>query len=299
MSLPTPSWCRRVSPADADAPHQRRRDPISDIGGHALTHILELENVWKSFRGVGALRDVSFGVSPGEVVCLLGDNGAGKSTLVKIISGVHSPDRGRVLIEGVPVSHWNPKNSRRAGIETIFQDKALAPRQTVARNIFMGREILNGLGLISDRRQAAEAEVLLRRLGFTSKVLDVDSPIAGLSGGEQEGVAIARALHFKARLLILDEPTTALSLTQSQQVLELVFRARDEGVGIIFISHNITHAHSVGNRFLVLDRGEIVARFERDDIPYADLVRFMESAAAGGKSALSARMNRLGVEETG
>ena len=126
-----------------------------------------------------------------------------------------------------------PKNARNAGIETIFQDKALAPRQTVARNIFMGRELLNRFGLISDRRQAAEADVLLRRLGFTSKVLDVNSPIAGLSGGEQEGVAIARALYFKARLLILDEPTTALSLTQSQQVLELVFRARNEGVGII------------------------------------------------------------------
>lgn len=262
-----------------------------------MSPILELEHVWKSFRGVGALRDVSFTVGPGEVVCLLGDNGAGKSTLVKIMSGVHSPDRGRVLVNGEPVTRWSPKNSRKAGIETIFQDKALAPRQTVARNIFMGREILNRFGLISDRRQAVEAEVLLRRLGFTSKVLDVNAPIAGLSGGEQEGVAIARALYFKARLLILDEPTTALSLTQSQQVLDLVFRAREEGVGIVFISHNIAHAHSVGDRFLVLDRGEIVARLRRDEIPYADLVGYMESAAAGGKSALTAKMSRRGAED--
>ena len=110
-----------------------------------MTAILELDHVWKSFRGVDALRDVSFAINPGEVVCLLGDNGAGKSTLVKIMSGVHSPDRGRVLVSGQPVTRWSPKNSRRAGIETIYQDKALAPRQTVARNIFMGRELLNRL----------------------------------------------------------------------------------------------------------------------------------------------------------
>lgn len=195
-----------------------------------MTAILELDHVWKSFRGVDALRDVSFAINPGEVVCLLGDNGAGKSTLVKIMSGVHSPDRGRVFVSGQPVIKWSPQNSRRAGIETIYQDKALAPRQTVARNIFMGRELTNRFGLISDRIQVAEADTLLRRLGFTSKVLDVNSPIAGLSGGEQEGVAIARALYFKARLLILDEPTTALSLTQSQQVLELVTKARHGGV---------------------------------------------------------------------
>ena len=155
-----------------------------------MTAILELDHVWKSFRGVGALRDVSFAINPGEVVCLLGDNGAGKSTLVKIMSGVHSPDRGRLLVRGQPVTRWSPKNSRRAGIETIYQDKALAPRQTVARNIFMGRELTNAFGLIADRRQAAQADSLLRRLGFTSKVLNVNSLIAGLSGGEQEGVAI-------------------------------------------------------------------------------------------------------------
>jgi simple sugar transport system ATP-binding protein len=265
----------------------------------AATPILELDHVWKSFRGVGALSDVSFAVYPGEVVCLLGDNGAGKSTLVKIMSGVHSPDRGSVLVSGRPVANWNPKNSRRAGIETIFQDKALAPRQTVARNIFMGREITNAFGLIADGRQAREADALLRRLGFTSKVLNVNSPIAGLSGGEQEGVAIARALYFKARLLILDEPTTALSLTQSQQVLELVKRARGEGVGIVFISHNIAHAHSVGDRFLVLDRGEIAARFSQSEISYPELVSFMETAAAiGGKSAMAARLATRPMEQS-
>ena len=264
-----------------------------------MTAILELDHVWKSFRGVGALRDVSFAIHPGEVVCLLGDNGAGKSTLVKIMSGVHSPDRGRVLVGGQAVSHWSPKKSREAGIETIYQDKALAPRQTVARNIFMGRELTNAFGLISDRIQAAEADSLLRRLGFTSRVLNVNSPIAGLSGGEQEGVAIARGLYFKARLLILDEPTTALSLTQSQQVLELVTRARYEGVGIVFISHNIAHAHSVGDRFLVLDRGEIAARFRVSEINYPALVNFMESAAAtGGKSAMAAILARRGGEQS-
>lgn len=264
-----------------------------------MTAILELDHVWKSFRGVDALRDVSFAINPGEVVCLLGDNGAGKSTLVKIMSGVHSPDRGRVLVGGQAVSKWSPKNSRKAGIETIYQDKALAPRQTVARNIFMGRELTSWFGLISDRTQVAEADTLLRRLGFTSKVLDVNSPIAGLSGGEQEGVAIARALYFKARLLILDEPTTALSLTQSQHVLELVTKARHGGLGIVFISHNIAHAHSVGDRFLVLDRGEIAARFNVTEITYQALVNFMESAAAaGGKSAMAARLAQRGAEQS-
>jgi simple sugar transport system ATP-binding protein len=264
-----------------------------------VTAILELDHIWKSFRGVDALSDVSFTINPGEVVCLLGDNGAGKSTLVKIMSGVHSPDRGRVLVSGRPVSKWSPKNSRKAGIETIYQDKALAPRQSVARNIFMGRELTNWFGLISDRTQVTEADILLRRLGFTSKVLDVNSPIAGLSGGEQEGVAIARALYFKARLLILDEPTTALSLTQAQNVLELVTKARHEGLGIVFISHNIAHAHSVGDRFLVLDRGEIAGRFNVTEITYPALVNFMESAAAtGGKSAIAARLVRRGAEQS-
>jgi simple sugar transport system ATP-binding protein len=247
-----------------------------------VSEIIALKGVRKSFRGITALQGISFGVAPGEVACLLGDNGAGKSTLVKIITGVHQPDEGEVLVDGRRVTPWTPRRAREAGIETIFQDKALAPRQSVTRNIFMGRELTNRFGLISERRQAKEADGLLRRLGFTSKVLNVNSPVAGLSGGEQEGVAIARAMYFGARLLILDEPTTALSLTQSQRVLELVRSVRDAGVGIMFITHNIAHAHQVGDRFLVLDRGRLVKTFRRDEIGHLELVGFMEAAAAGG-----------------
>jgi simple sugar transport system ATP-binding protein len=243
--------------------------------------IVSLQEVWKTFRGVDALRGVSLGVAPGEIACLLGDNGAGKSTLVKVITGVHRPDRGQLLVDGRAVDRWTPRRAREAGIETIFQDKALVVRQTVARNIFMGRELTSHLGFISDRKQAEEADLLLRRLGFTSRVMSVNAAVSGLSGGEREGVAIARAMYFGARLMILDEPTTALSLRQSQRVLDLVLDAKATGIGILFISHNISHAYAVGDRFLILDRGLIAAEFHKADIGQTELIEFMESEARG------------------
>jgi simple sugar transport system ATP-binding protein len=179
---------------------------------------------------------------------------------------------------------WNPHRARRAGIETIYQDKALAPNQTVARNVFMGRELTSILGFISERRQIKEAESLVERLGFTSEVLAVTSPVIGLSGGEQEGVAIARAMYFGARLMILDEPTTALSLTQSQRVLDLVLSARNSGIGILFISHNVSHAYHVGDRFVVFDRGRVAAQFNKGEIGETELIQLMESAAKGDKA---------------
>ncbi|MDQ1630020.1 MAG: simple sugar transport system ATP-binding protein [Thermoanaerobaculia bacterium] len=242
--------------------------------------VLELDGITKSFGGVRAVDGASFHVDGGEVVCLLGDNGAGKSTLVKIITGVHTPDSGQMSINGELIKRWNPARARDAGVQTVFQDRSLAGRQTVARNIFMGRELTTRFGLIDDKRQEAEAEALLRGVGFTSKALSARSEVLNLSGGERQGIAIARAMHFAARLLILDEPTESMSLTQIRLTLGFTRAARDRGIAVLLISHNIADAYAVGDRFLVLDRGRVLETFHKSEISEGELVRFMEHANA-------------------
>jgi simple sugar transport system ATP-binding protein len=242
--------------------------------------LLEFRDISKSFGSVYALRGVSLRVRKGEVIALLGDNGAGKSTLIKILSGVHSPDSGEILVR---VQHWNAARARRSGIETVYQDKALAEQQSVVRNIFMGRERTNRLGFLKLREEREEAERLMRHIGFTSKVFSPESEVGRLSGGEREGVAIARALYFDAELLILDEPTSALSLTEARRVIEFVKRARDEGASAIFITHTIYHAYDVADRIAVLDRGEIVLEVEKAAIGVEELIARMEGIARHGK----------------
>src|SRR5260370_33600245 len=168
------------------------------------TPLLELRNVAKSVGRVFAVRNVDLKSYAGAIVARVGDNGAGKSTLIKLVSGVHAPDGGEILVRGRPVQHWDSATARRSGIETVYQDKALAEQQTVMRNLFMGREITGPLGLIRLRRERAEAEAFMRRIGFTSQLISRDSVVATLSGGEREWVAIARAMVFKAELIILD-----------------------------------------------------------------------------------------------
>jgi simple sugar transport system ATP-binding protein len=255
----------------------------------ARTPLLELREVSKSFGPVFAVRNVDLRIFAGEIVALVGDNGAGKSTLIKLISGVHSPDGGAILVKGRPVQHWDTATARRSGIETVYQDKALAEQQTVMRNLFMGREITGPLGFIRLRREREEAEALMRRIGFTSQLISPDSVVATLSGGEREGVAIARAMFFKSELIILDEPTQALSLTQAQVVLNFMRHAKDEGSAVIFITHNVYHAHEVADRLAILDRGQIVGEFQRDAISVVELIQFMQSAARQGTSAAPAR----------
>ena len=243
-------------------------------------YIIELRDVTKSFGNVKAVDGISFGVSPGEVVGLIGDNGAGKSTLIKILSGVHQPDSGQIIVRGREVRNWNAARSRDAGIETVYQDRALAPQQTITRNIFMGREIKDRFGIIKVRKQYEEANRLMREIGFTSKVFDPDSPVATLSGGERQGVAIARALYFDADLIVLDEPTTALSLVETAKVFGFIENVRARGRSIIFIGHNIYHVFDVADRFVVLDRGKVVMTEDRVNIPAAEvLIKHMQQIA--------------------
>lgn len=253
------------------------------------SHLVELRNVSKAFGKVRALRNVTLHVEEAEVVGLIGDNGAGKSTLIKIISGVHAPDSGEIHIRGQKMNHWTVAAARQSGIETVYQDKALAEQQTIARNIFMGRERTGFLGFIKTRQERTEADRLMREIGFTSKVFSPDSVVATLSGGERQGVAIARALFFEADLIILDEPTTALSLTESEKVFGFVRQAKREGCSSIFISHNIYHAYDVSDRFVILDRGTIVLEATKQDVPSAELlIKELQTIARTGTHGAAA-----------
>ena len=206
------------------------------------TPLFELRDVSKSFGTIMASKNVSLHIGPHEIVGLLGDNGAGKSTLIKMISGVYSPDSGEIWLRGKKVANWSVATARQSGIETVFQDRALARQQTIVDNMFMGREITNKLGFINEKKQIAAAAEMMRSIGFTSALLSPMSRVQFLSGGEQQGIAIARALYFNAELILLDEPTTALSLHETYKVFGFARQARDTGSSILFISHNIYHA---------------------------------------------------------
>jgi simple sugar transport system ATP-binding protein len=236
--------------------------------------LVELRNVTKSFGNVRALDDVSLYAGENEIIGLIGDNGAGKSTLIKILSGVHAPDSGEIFVRGERVHHWSVAKAQKARIETVHQDRALVVQQSIVRNIFMGREIVGLLGIIRVRKQYDEAERLMREIGFTSKVFTPDSVVATLSGGERQGVAIARAMYFDADLIILDEPTTALSLTESEKVFNFMRAAKDKGHSTIFITHNIYHAYDVADRFVILDRGRVVV--EADKALYSSAQQLVE-----------------------
>ena len=243
-------------------------------------HIIELKNITKSFGTVYALGGVSLHVDPGEVVGLLGDNGAGKSTLIKILAGVIKPTSGEIIINGERVSNWSPARSRAAGIETVFQDRALAVQQSIVRNIFMGRELAGQFGWLNMRKQVSEAERLMREIGFTSKVFSPNSIVGQLSGGERQGVAIARAILKQANLIVLDEPTTALSLTETAKVFHFVRQVRESGRSIVFIGHNIHHVYDIAERFVVIDRGRVAMEKKKSEIASAqELIEYMERVA--------------------
>jgi simple sugar transport system ATP-binding protein len=243
-------------------------------------HIIELKNITKSFGTVYALGGVSLHVDPGEVVGLLGDNGAGKSTLIKILAGVIKPTSGEIIINGERVSNWSPARSRAVGIETVFQDRALAVQQSIVRNIFMGRDLAGRFGWLNLRKQVSEAERLMREIGFTSKVFSPNSIVGQLSGGERQGVAIARAILKQANLIVLDEPTTALSLTETAKVFHFVRQVRESGRSIIFIGHNIHHVYDIAERFVVIDRGRVAMEKKKSEIASAqELIEYMERVA--------------------
>jgi simple sugar transport system ATP-binding protein len=243
-------------------------------------HLIELKNITKSFGSVYALGGVSLHVDPGEVVGLIGDNGAGKSTLIKILAGVIRPTSGDILVEGTRVTNWSPARSRAAGIETVFQDRALAVQQSIVRNIFMGRELAGRFGWLKMREEVEAAERLMREIGFTSKVFSPRSIVGQLSGGERQGVAIARAILKDANLIVLDEPTTALSLTETAKVFHFVRQVREAGRSVIFIGHNIHHVHDIAERFVVIDRGRVALEKPKSEVGSAhELIEFMENVA--------------------
>ncbi|MER6468530.1 ATP-binding cassette domain-containing protein [Streptomyces collinus] len=241
--------------------------------------LVELDGVGKRYGNVRALQDVSLEVHAGEITCVLGDNGAGKSTLIKTIAGLHPHDGGTLRIEGEETRLSSPREALDRGIATVYQDLAVVPLMPVWRNFFLGSEPRTGVGPFKRldtglmRRTTREA---LLRMGIDLR--DVDQPIGTLSGGERQCVAIARAVHFGAKVLILDEPTAALGVKQSGVVLKYVAAARDEGLGVVLITHNPHHAYLVGDRFVLLRRGTMVGNHTRDGITLDELTRQM----AGG-----------------
>lgn len=246
-------------------------------------YLLEMRGVYKSFGHVKVLQGIDFHVGKAEIVALVGDNGAGKSTLIKTITGVHRPNKGEVFFKGERITIHSVAQSRALGIETVYQERALADQQSLWRNMFAGREITNAFGLIDVKRQKAETERLLRdSMGFTSKAITVDSQVMFLSGGEKQGVAIGRALYFDAELIILDEPTMGLSLSETKKVLDFTRSIKDHGKSAIFISHNFYHIYPAADRFVILDRGKIAGDVRKSDITQDDLVQKMENLARTG-----------------
>ncbi|TCO69416.1 ATP-binding cassette domain-containing protein [Rhodovulum euryhalinum] len=242
--------------------------------------ILHMENIEKHFGNVIALAGVSFDVAPGECHCLLGDNGAGKSTFIKTMSGVHKPTAGSIHFQGRPMSFDSPRDAMEAGIATVYQDLAMIPLMSVARNFFMGREPTVGWGPLKrfDTETANRVTMEeMRRLGINLR--GPDQAVGTLSGGERQTVAIARAVYFGAKVLILDEPTSALGVRQTANVLATIDKVRKQGVAVVFITHNVRHAMAVGDRFTVLNRGKTLGTAQRGQITPDELQDLM----AGGQ----------------
>lgn len=243
------------------------------------TPLLEVRSISKYFGSVIALNDVSMTVDASEVMCLLGDNGAGKSTLIKILSGVHKPSQGVYLVEGKPVDFNSPRDALDHGIATVYQDLAMIPLMSIARNFFLGSEPTKGWGPfrrfdINFANQMARSE--MTKMGID--IRDPSQPVGTLSGGERQSVAIARAVYFGAKVLILDEPTAALGVKQAGVVLRYVAQARARGLGVIFITHNPHHAYAVGDRFTILKRGRTFGTFTKDELSREEMVRMMSGA---------------------
>lgn len=245
-----------------------------------MTAALELRNVSKSFGSVIALRDISITVEPGSVTCILGDNGAGKSTLIKILSGVHKPTEGEFFVAGEPVSFNSPREALARGIASVFQDLATVPLMSIWRNFFLGNE--PRVGFPPFRRlktKWAKDTVRSEMAAMGIDIRDPEQAVGTLSGGERQAVAIARAVYFGANVLILDEPTSALGVKQSGVVLKYVKQARERGVAVVFITHNPHHAHMVGDRFYLLNRGKLTANYVRDNVTREELVKAMAGGA--------------------
>jgi simple sugar transport system ATP-binding protein len=276
--------------------------------------LLEVRGISKFFGSVIALKDVSMFVRSGEVTCLLGDNGAGKSTLIKTLSGVYRADEGKYLFEGEAMDFRSPRDALERGIATVYQDLAMIPLLSIWRNFFLGSEPTKGWGPF--RRYDVEYATATTRDELGKMGIDIrdpDQPVGTLSGGERQSVAIARAVHFGAKVLILDEPTASLGVKQAGVVLRYIVQAKQRGIGVIFISHNPHHAYPVGDHFVILRRGQVYGDFTKDELALEGLVQMMaggeelenlahelERAAAGGAAAEDLRKAAALLEaETG
>ena len=260
------------------------------------TPVLEMRSVDKSFGPIDVLHEISLKVHEGEVLCLLGDNGAGKSTLIKTLSGVHQPTRGEMLMDGKPVSFSRPKEAQAVGIATVHQFGGTYPLMSIGRNFFAGHEPTKGFGpfKVFDRQRANQIAVdEVQKMGIT-RITDGDRLVGGLSGGERQSLAIARAVYFGARVLILDEPTAALGVKQAANVLRIVNEAKKRGLAVIFITHQVMHAMAVGDHFAVLIRGAIAADFRKGEKSREEIADLM----AGGESMADLEANIEGYMDS-
>jgi len=248
------------------------------------TDLLTLSRISKTFGEVTALRDVDFHVGKNEIVGLLGDNGAGKSTLIKIITGYHHPDPGgEIFFKGKRIDNLSVAKARDLGIETVYQEKALADKQALWRNIFMGREMTTALGVLKIRRMREETRrLMVETMGFTSAAVVPDTLVRTLSGGERQGVAIVRALYFQAELIILDEPTMGLSVSETRKALDFVRGIKRAGKSCIFIDHNVFHVYPVVDRLVILDRGHVAGEFVQHAVTLDELTHKMQEVARTG-----------------
>jgi simple sugar transport system ATP-binding protein len=246
----------------------------------AASPLVEMKGIVKQFGSVEALRGVDFRVDRQEIVGLLGDNGAGKSTLIKILTGVYTPTRGEIFFEGAPVTIDSPHAAREIGIETVYQDLALVPLMSIARNFWLGQEITRSFGpirLLDHRAMAERAREALLDIGI--RIRSADEPVGLMSGGERQSIAIGRAVYFGKKLLILDEPTSALSVKQTREVLNYTRRAKERGLSVIFITHNIAHVHEVADRFTIIRGGRKVGDFYKHEVSEMEVAQMVMTGA--------------------
>ncbi len=248
-----------------------------------MANRLELNDISKSFGEVKALQKINFQLGQNEVVGLLGDNGAGKSTLIKIITGYHQQTSGEIYFNGQAVENLTVPKARALGVETVYQERALAELQTLWRNIFLGRELSNSWGFMDVKKMKQETHRLMTQsMGFTSAAVTPDSKVGTFSGGEKQGVAITRALYFDAEIIVLDEPTMGLSLKETEKLLNFVRDIKQAGKSAVFIDHNIFHVYSVADRVVVIDRGQVAGEFFTKDITLDELMEKMIRVAETG-----------------
>ena len=251
---------------------------LSPVAATTPTPMLELRDISKSFGSVRALSNVDFEVRAGEVMALVGDNGAGKSTLIKCIAGINSIDSGEVFFDGKQVSINGPRDAARLGIEIVYQDLALCDNLDVVQNMFLGREIRDGLRRLKDAPMEQRAADTLKSLSVTT-ISSIRQPVSSLSGGQRQSIAVARAVLWNSKIVILDEPTAALGVAQTRQVLDLVKRLGDQGLGVVLISHNLTDIFEVADRITVLRLGAVVGIYEAAQTNAQEIVTAITSGA--------------------